>query len=351
MSKNYHEDVKKKSIIKLREKLRELPPFLEEFFLAISDTKSPRTRLGYVYDLKIFFMYIIENNMNFQDKSLLTFTLEDFSKITATDIRRFMEYLSYYTKENNGATLEMYNKEKGKSRKLAAVRTMFSFYYKNEMIKSNPAELVAFPKLHNKAIVYLETDEIAELLNEVESGSKLTGRQKKFHQITKKRDVAIITLLLGTGIRISECVGINMEHINFNTHAVKITRKGGDEAVIYFGEEVKTALENYISERKNAKAKEGHETALFLSNQNKRITDRAIQNLVKKYSRLVISSKNITPHKLRSTYGTTLYDITGDIYLVSEVLGHEDVNTTKKHYAHMSEERKRKAADYIKLRS
>ena len=78
----------------------------------------------------------------------------------------------------------------------------------------------------------------------------------------------------------------------------------------------------------------GHEDALFLSLQNRRMAVRSVENLVKKYSRLVTTVKNITPHKLRSTYGTTLYQETGDIYLVADVLGHKDVNTTKKHYAH-----------------
>ena len=95
---------------------------------------------------------------------------------------------------------------------------------------------------------------------------------------------------------------------------------------------------------------EGHENALFLSMQNRRITVRAVENLVKKYASNVTSLKKITPHKLRSTYGTALYQETGDIYLVADVLGHKDVNTTRKHYAAIEDSNRRKAAKAVQLR-
>ena len=107
---------------------------------------------------------------------------------------------------------------------------------------------------------------------------------------------------------------------------------------------------SYLEQRKHTIPNSGHENALFLSLQNRRITVRAVENLVKKYASLVTGLKKITPHKLRSTYGTTLYQETGDIYLVADVLGHKDVNTTRKHYAAMQDANKRKAAKTIRLR-
>ena len=94
----------------------------------------------------------------------------------------------------------------------------------------------------------------------------------------------------------------------------------------------------------------GHENALFLSNRNSRITVRSVEILVKKYAGIATPLKKITPHKLRSTYGTSLYRETGDIYLVADVLGHHDVNTTKKHYAAIEEERRMMARNKVKLR-
>ena len=191
---------------------------------------------------------------------------------------------------------------------------------------------------------------MARLLDVVESGGTLTKHQAAFHEKNKVRDLAMMTLLLGTGMRVSECVGLDLTDVDFENSGLRIHRKGGKEVVIYFGEEVYEALIPYWEQRKLIIAEDGHENALFLSGQNKRISVRAVQNLVKKYASTVTTLKNITPHKLRSTYGTSLYRETGDIYLVADVLGHSDVNTTKKHYAALEDERRRSAKDKVKLR-
>ena len=188
------------------------------------------------------------------------------------------------------------------------------------------------------------------MLDQVEDGTKLTKKELEYHKKTKLRDVALLTLLLGTGIRVSECVGLDISDINFEVNGIKIRRKGGYEAIIYFGDEVETALLDYLEERNHIIPAEGHEKALFLSLQNRRMAVRSVENLVKKYSSRVTTLKKITPHKLRSTYGTALYQESGDIYLVADVLGHKDVNTTRKHYAAQADERRRKAARMVHLR-
>lgn len=192
---------------------------------------------------------------------------------------------------------------------------------------------------------------MAQLLDEVESGESLSNRQQMYHQRTKKRDLALLTLLLGTGIRVSECVGLDLDDIDFKNNGIKVHRKGGTEVMVYFSDEVMSALNGYLEERSYATPVDGHSNALFLSMQNKRISVRAVENLVKKYSQLVTRVKKITPHKLRSTYGTTLYQETGDIYLVADVLGHKDVNTTRKHYAAQAEDRRKRAGKIVKLRN
>ena len=172
----------------------------------------------------------------------------------------------------------------------------------------------------------------------------------EYHKKTKIRDVALLTLLLGTGIRVSECVGIDINDINFDEGALKIRRKGGYETVLYFGDEVEIALLDYLEEREQIIPAEGHENALFLSLQNRRMAVRSVEKLVKKYAMIAAPlKKKISPHKLRSTFGTSLYQETGDIYLVADVLGHADVNTTRKHYAAMSDQRKREAAKRVTL--
>ena len=143
-------------------------------------------------------------------------------------------------------------------------------------------------------------------------------------------------------------MGLDIEDVDFKNNGIKVTRKGGNEMVVYFGSEVEKALKNYLEVRENIVPLSGHEHALFYSSQKKRIGVQAIENLVKKISREITTTKKITPHKLRSTYGTALYQETGDIYLVADVLGHRDVNTTKKHYAALDDARRRQAATAVK---
>ncbi len=343
---NYHEEQNKLNTIKMRNVLAELPSFCKQFFRGIENNTSARTRLAYAYDLRVFFEYMKKNNSYCQKMEIRDFPLSILDSIKREDIEEYLEYVAYYQKDNR----EITNEERGKSRKLASLRSFYNYFYQSELIEKNPAALIPMPKLHQKEIVRLDADEVALLLDEVEDGDKLTKSQKRFHDKTKVRDTALLTLLLGTGIRVSECVGLDMEDVDFKNSGIKIRRKGGYETVVYFGEEVEKALLDYWEQRKHIVPLSGHEHALFLSIQNRRITVRAVENLVKKYASTVTTLKKITPHKLRSTYGTSLYRETGDIYLVADVLGHKDVNTTKKHYAAMEDERRRKAANAVKLR-
>lgn len=346
-NRNYHEQVIIKNELKLRELQKQLPRFCGEFFRGIESTTSSRTRIAYGYDLVVFFNYLKSENPEVKNKEIRELPVSILDKITATDIEEYLEYLKYYVTEDG---VEHTNKERGIMRKLACLRTLYRYFYKKEAIHTNPASIVDMPKIHQKEIVRLDTDEVSILLDEVETGDKLTKSQQNFHAKTKTRDMAILTLLLGTGIRVSECVGIDITDIDFKNSGIKIRRKGGNETVVYFGEEVEQALLDYIEERKLIVPVTGDENALFLSLQKRRIGVRAVENLVKKYSSLVTNLKKITPHKLRSTYGTALYKETGDIYLVADVLGHKDVNTTKKHYAAIEDERRRKARNAVKLR-
>lgn len=342
----YHDELNKKNILHLRELLDTLPSFCSQYFRGIQEYTSSRTRIAYAYDIRVFFEYLHDNNSIFKKTSIKEYKLDILDMITRLDIEEYLEHCSYYTKDGK----EYMNDERGKARKLASLRSFYNYFFQNEMIEKNPAALVKMPKLHEKEIVRLDPDEVAILLDTVESGENLTKKQLQYHEKNKVRDVALITLLLGTGIRVSECVGIDLSDVDFKNNGVKIRRKGGYEAIIYFGPEVEQALLDYFEQREHILPSDGHENALFLSIQNKRISVRAVEKLVKKYSSIVTSVKKITPHKLRSTYGTTLYRETGDIYLVADVLGHKDVNTTKKHYAALEEERRRQAAKAVTLR-
>ena len=346
MEYSYQEQNNIENQKKLRNLLQELPSFTLAFFRGIEPRTSSRTRLGYGYDLRIFFEFLQEYNPEIGKMPMRDIPLDTLDHIKAMDIEEYLEYLKLY--ERDGKTYT--NTERGIARKLASLKTFYNYFFKKEMIVTNPAALVSAPKLHDKTIIRLDIDEVARLLDNVESGEQLTNKQMAYHEKTKVRDLALLTLLLGTGIRVSECVGLNIDDIDLKNNGIRIIRKGGNEVIVYFSDEVLDALLPYLDERKEIQAAEGHTSALFLSMQKKRMSVRSVENLVKKYAKTVTTMKNITPHKLRSTYGTNLYNETGDIYLVADVLGHKDVNTTKKHYASLEDSRRRMAAKAVTLR-
>lgn len=346
MANNYQQTITIKNQEMLNNVLATLPSFCITFFRGIEPHTSSRTRIAYGYDLRLFFEFLVEKIPYFSNKSINSIIVDDLDQIRATDIELFLEHLKLYKKDGKQIT----NDERGRHRKIAAIRTLYNYFFKKEMIKSNPAALITMPKLHDKAIIRLDIDEVASLLDNIEDGTNLTKKQLEYHEKTKIRDLALMTLLLGTGIRVSECVGLDINDIDFKNNGIKITRKGGAEVIVYFGDEVHDALLAYLEERKKIIPNSDNTDALFLSLQNKRISVRSVEKLVKKYAQTVTSVKKITPHKLRSTYGTNLYQETGDIYLVADVLGHKDVNTTRRHYAAIDDSMRRKAADVVTLR-
>lgn len=346
-SLSYHEKENIENTKKLRKLLKELPPFCGDFFRGIEPRTSSRTRIAYAYDLLTFFSFLKKENPLFKNMAPEAFALSHLDQIQVMDLEEYMEFLKCHSTD---VYEDLVNTERGIMRKMASLKSFYNYFFRNERLTTNPAALVQLPKLHEKEIVRLEIDEVARLLDLVEEGDSLTKKQKEYHDKTKVRDLALMTLLLGTGIRVSECVGLNINDVDFHLGGIRIHRKGGKEVIVYFGTEVEYALNDYIDERKHMTAEAGHEEALFLSLQNKRLNVRSVENLVKKYAKIITPLKKITPHKLRSTYGTNLYRETGDIYLVADVLGHADVNTTKKHYAALEDERRRSARNKVKLR-
>ncbi|MDO5133929.1 MAG: tyrosine-type recombinase/integrase, partial [Eubacteriales bacterium] len=342
----YSREQEIKNTKKMREVLEGLPRFCRQYFRGIEETTGARTRLAYAYDLRVFFEFLQHENRSLKGQEIRDYPVRILEQIGKEDIEEYLEYLSYYEKDGQIYT----NDARGKARKLSAVRSLFKYFYRAEILPRDVTALVPLPRFHEKPIVRMDGDEVSQMLEKADSGSDLSKNQLRFHEKTRIRDVALLTLLLGTGIRVSECVGLDIRDIDFKEKGIRVHRKGGYESIVYFGDEVETALLDYLEQRRQILPQEGHEEALFLSMQRRRITVRAVENLVKKYASLATSLKKITPHKLRSTYGTSLYRATGDIYLVADVLGHKDVNTTRKHYAAIEEDRRKSARNIVRLR-
>ena len=350
---HYRDEVDAKHILQIREITRGLPQACSDFLRSIAISTSSLTRLAYAIDLNTFFIFLHDERIEFSQKDLRILNDQVLEKLTRNDIVAYTEYLTYYLKNanNNSVPNKVFvNHELAIKRKLCTIRSFYDYLFRNQRIASNVTELVPLPKVHEKPIIRLNKEEMLRMLEQAQNGDQLTKPQQKFQKITARRDYAILSLFLGTGIRVSECIGMNIGDVDLENNAFIVTRKGGNQVVLYFPPEVADALAEYIEERNGIETVPGHEDALFLSLQRRRITQRAVQNLVKKYAAVAAPLKTrISPHKLRSTYATNLYNETGDIYLVADVLGHTSVDTTRKHYADMTDARRRMAAEHVHL--
>lgn len=358
----YTETVKKQNILALRALLKEMPPFCTDYFRGIASSTLPRTQTGYCRDIYTFLQFIIMSNPLYKDYQIKDLPLKVLEEMTPADMDEYLEHLNYYVFEGT----EYRNGESAKARKLSALSNMYSFFNKRQAVSNNPLTAVDRPKVHDKVIITLDQEQIFDLMDAVESPTNMTDRQKKFHNLTMTRDRAILTSFLGTGMRVSELAGLDITDVDFNNQTFRVIRKGGNEAYIYFGDDIQDALCYYLgilenqeepndeikplSPRESLLKGNDEEKALFLSLRGNRMAVRSIEVMVKKYCTMINTNKKITPHKLRSTYGTALYKETGDIYLVADVLGHKDVNTTKKHYAEMSNDNRKRAANIVSIK-
>lgn len=341
----------------LKNRLSELPEFIFNFVQRyIKNTTSLNTKIAYCKDAKIFLRFLQTLPKFSHKENINEFTVSDLKELTKTDIEDYLLYLenyevTYNTKNNKSVVLNIQNDKLGKMRKLASLRSLFDYLYSSELINKDITQLVKMPKIKDKIKSKLSVDEVVLFLDTIEKGKGLTEKEKVFHNETRIRDIAIATTLLGTGIRVSELVNLNINDVSFKENHFKVTRKGQNEEIIFCNDEVIMTLKNYYNERilmNNISAE--HQQAFFISSQKRRIDEKSVRNMVKKYARKCGIIKNITPHSLRRTFGTNLYNEVEDVYLVAELLGHKSVETTKKHYAELNIERKRKALNNYKLR-
>lgn len=337
---SYKKDNEKKYIKLTNKMLSLLPDFVKSYIISIEFTTTALTRYEYVKDISCFFDYISDT------KCISKVILSSLNSLTKQDFENYFHHLQNYEKNNHFYS----NSPVSIKRKLSAIKGFMTYLFEENLIETNVITKVKIPKIRKKEIIYLDNEETEKFLSTVESGGTLTPKQQQYHKIQSTRDLAICYLLLSTGIRISECVGIDMKDIDFTTSSVHIIRKGGKEDTVYFSDEASAFLVEYYEQRRNIETKEGHETAFFLSSHKSRITDRSIENIVKKYAERSVPLKHITPHKLRSSFATRLYSETNDIYLVAEDLGHSNLHSVKK-YAQIAEKRKEQNRNVIKLRN
>lgn len=314
-------------IEKTRKLIEKMPDFAKQFFIGRETVLSSGTLLAYGKDMMQFFRYLSDE----KGKDIKELTLDELNEMKSTDIENYLFFIKKYD-GTDGVVRS--NGEQGIKRKYSSLSAFYSYYYKHDLITNNPMGKVEPPKLHKKEVVRLDSQESEKLLDNAIMGIKNDTNIGKFYgRKNGLRNYAIIYLLLGTGLRVSECVGLDMDDLFLERKELRVVRKGGNVDIVFFSDDVKEVLEEYLEERKLIKnVVEKDKNALFLSSRKKRIDVRTVEIMVKEHSGSA-SLKKITPHKLRSTFGSNLYEKTdGDVILVSKALNHTNVSTSAKYY-------------------
>jgi len=346
MAEQYQNDLQLSIDRRVKQIVKELPDFASKFFKDLK-TKgmSERTRLEYAYDMKRFFDFI-SNQSGFRNVSLNGLKASEILDVlTYDDIQEYLDTLNTHTvTDRYGKQKEVLSSPSSKARKISSLRSFYKFYFRKGEIKNNMADLMDLPKIPDNNIIVMDKAQVQRILEAVSDTSNMSNSEIIRHNKIVKRDFAIMMLFFGTGIRVSELVGIDLSDIDFYNASLFITRKGGDEDEVFFGSEVQEALEDYVSSSRDYLLAGNDDPALFISMQHKRMTVRSVQLMIKGYAQKAGLNMKVTPHALRRTFGTNLYEETSDIYLVADALHHSSVETTRKHYASMSKDHKRIAA-------
>ena len=315
----------------------QLPKFLRGFFSYLKGNVLPATRLAYLHDIKFFFKYLIEETDLTDAETTDKIKLSDLEQVKAVDVNMFIEYCRKY-KVDTGDTIYIYeNSNKSLARKKSSVSVMFKQLYRDELLSKNITDgfdPIRVPKPGEREIKALQDDEVMIMLDAVSSGTGLTDHEHAYWEKTKKRDKAILILFLTYGLRLSELQQLNVSSFNFNRGEFKIYRKRGKESIMPLNNSATAVIHDYIDNERAADSSLDDENrdALFLSLQGRRMTERQIRELVKKYTSIALNTARkagYSPHKLRATAATSLIGRGNSIFDVAALLDHEQVTTTQ----------------------
>jgi len=279
-------------------------------YLADERRASARTVETYIRDLRSFRDYVREEGLP-----------ADASKLDIVALRGF---LSSLFGSNQASTMK---------KKVSAIRSFFKFLLKRHIIDQNPASGLRSPKIAKSLPRFLTVDQAFRVMD---APPKESERAKPL----KARDQALLETLYGTGVRVSELAGMNLDHCDFTESEVRVLGKGGKERIVPLGKSASEAIRGYLPARGGLleKAKQGDPDALWLSRNGRRLSVRQVQNIVRRYGTLGAGRGDLHPHAMRHTCATHLLDAGADLRSIQELLGHSSLSTTQR-YTHVSVDR------------
>lgn len=316
---------------------KQLPKFMRGYFSYLKSNVLPATRLAYLHDLLFFMNYLISETDLTEAEKTDKIKLSELDEVQAVDVNMFIEYCRRYKVETDDTVYMYENSNKSLARKKSSLSVMFKQLYRDGLLSKNITDgfdPIRVPKPGEREIKALQDDEVMIMLDAVSTGVGLTDHERSYWQKTKKRDKAILIIFLTYGLRLSELQQLNISSFNFKRGEFVVYRKRGKESVMPLNKSVTAVLNDYIDNERapGADLSDESKDALFLSLQGKRMTDRQIRELVKKYTSIALSTSRragYSPHKLRATAATSLIGRGNSIFDVAALLDHEQVTTTQ----------------------
>ncbi len=316
---------------------KELPSFLRSYFIYLKGNVLPMTRLAYLRDVRFFFEYLIDQTDLTRASEPKEIKLSEIAKVKAVDVNLFIDYCRKYKVTGDKYVTYYTNDNKSLARKKSSVSVLFKYLYRDESVDKNITDgfdPIRVPKPGEREIKALQDDEVMIMLDAVSNGQGLTENEPTYWEKTKKRDKAILILFLTYGLRLSELQQLNVSSFQWGRGEFKIYRKRGKESVMPLNNSVTAVVHDYIDNerRPDSEVADEHKDALFLSLQGKRMTERQIRELVKKYTSIALNTTRkggYSPHKLRATAATSLIGRGNSIFDVAALLDHEQVTTTQ----------------------
>ena len=315
----------------------EMPRFLKGFFAYLKGNVLPMTRLAYLHDIRFFMQYLVDETDLTAAEDVRSIKLSELAGVQAVDVNMFVDYCRKYKVTTEKSITYYTNDNKSLARKKSSVSVFFKYLYRDGLVEKNITDgfdPIRVPKPGEREIKALQDDEVMIMLDAVSTGQGLTGRELNYWEKTKLRDKAILIIFLTYGLRLSELQQLNVSSFNFSRGEFKIYRKRGKESIMPLNNSVTAVIHDYLdNERKpDSELPDESRDALFLSLQGKRMTERQIRELVKKYTSIALNTTRkggYSPHKLRATAATSLIGRGNSIFDVAALLDHEQVTTTQ----------------------
>ncbi|MBT2764423.1 tyrosine recombinase XerS [Paenibacillus sp. FSL W8-0187] len=337
-------------------KSAELPWYVTEYIDGRKRKLSHTTLLNYCHDYLIFFDWLVSVKSNIHDRKNIEMSV--LESLTVREVENFLYYLEYQL-DNNKYTI---------NRKLSALKSLFD-YLQNKAetpdlkpyIQRNVMAKIDFNpiKESQETIAYriegkiLREDDLEKFRQFVAHDfgelHKTNKRLQRFHEFNRERDTAIVSLILGSGLRLSEVAGINIEDLDMNKGQVRVLRKGNKEQYVYFSQQALLDLESYLKIREARYKPEKSENYLFIAapigrkGQSRRLTPRSIEKLIEKYA-AAFGKPALTVHSLRHSFATRYHRENNDVPKLKNQLGHSSIQTTMI-YTHLTDEEMRKAVN------